>query len=102
MSIIDEISYEWMDLMHGGSHHPIADDRCANQELALAASALAMPPDIASEYDVTLYPWGEIPALDRRTALIRAAALLILEIDRLDRALPAEIKRALSDAGKPT
>lgn len=57
------------------------DDEHDNGELAFAASALAMDSD-------GLWPWGRtgFPAGTRREQLVKAAAMLVADIERIDRA----------------
>lgn len=62
------------------------DDEHVNDELATAAAVYALGPEY-EKIDETLWPWhpDEPKFKDRRRDLIRAAALLVAEIERLDR-----------------
>lgn len=66
------------------------DDTHNNGELALAAMAYACPEHVSQFFDandIRLWPFAGEPAFnDRRHDLVRAAALLIAEIERIDRA----------------
>lgn len=97
MSVVDEIAAErqrQIDVEGWGAKH---DDKHLQGELALAASSYAYAaaaPD--RERDRLLrgrpvppqWPWAAHwwKPKDRRRDLIRAAALLVAEIERLDRA----------------
>jgi hypothetical protein len=66
------------------------DDEHANYELARAAACYMISPPFDPEDDFVLglWPWGEA-AFKPRTArenLVRAGALILAEIERLDRA----------------
>lgn len=60
-------------------------------ELAQAAACYALPQGLMSwleKRDITLWPWApeRRSSTDRRSDLVKAAALILAEIDRLDRA----------------
>lgn len=64
---------------------PEHDDEHNNRELAHAAASFAMAgahPDHAQ----LMWPWGILKIKDERSNLIRAGALIVAEIERLDRA----------------
>jgi hypothetical protein len=61
-------------------YHPLHDDTHCDGELARAAAAYITG-------DITLWPWDRTywKPKTRRSDLVRAAALLVAEIERLDR-----------------
>lgn len=77
---------------------PEHDDQHRKGELAMAAAAYAISDKTRSDgrcpYLALLWPWspGWWKPKDRRRDLVRAAALLIKEIERLDRAEKAGAK----------
>jgi len=71
------------------------DDSHANEELALAACVYAMPREEANSKHSSgvpvwrvLWPWDAewLKPTDRRRDLVKAGALIVAEIERLDRA----------------
>ena len=93
-------------------HHPEHDDAHPNGEIAAYAAFYAMPP-AAREWPATETGYGEtwgeaivpadwsVPKVgDRRGELVKAGALILAEIERLDRAaLPASSSSAESAGG---
>jgi hypothetical protein len=70
------------------------DDSHTDDNLALAAAWYALPEDCRHQFDVNdfgFWPWERMDykPKGRRRDLVRAAALLIAEIERLDRKSPA-------------
>jgi len=76
------------------------DDEHVNDEIAALACFYAMPPG-AREWDTSStgyglrlgdailpHGWGSIEDGDRRRELVKAGALILAEIERLDRLLP--------------
>ena len=63
------------------------DDKYKHNELALAAVVYALPTDLRREYFADLWPWDTkwYKSTNRRRNLVKAAALIIAEIDRIDR-----------------
>lgn len=61
------------------------DDEHINNELALAAASLACQSYLPGHAE-QLWPWDGIKDKGHRQNCVRAAALLIAEIERLDRA----------------
>lgn len=70
---------------------PAHDDEHADGALALAASAYAMP-NAMDGYAPRQWPWSMAwwKPKDRRRNLVKAGALILAEIERLDRAAPAK------------
>ena len=69
---------------------PEHDDKQDEEELAKAATVYACPKwfrDWLDVNDVILWPWGPewFKPADRRNDLIKAGALILAEIERLDR-----------------
>ncbi len=94
-SIIEDFARERARQISVKGYGPAHDDAHDREELAYAAATYAMGQhhNLLVQYDVSLWPFGEEPRFkDRRTDLIRAGALIVAEIERLDRA--AEIERA--------
>lgn len=71
-------------------YSPISDDAYVDQELARASAAYALV-GAGKATGEMFYPWPgrEWAPEDRRTALIRAAALAVAEVERLDRQIAA-------------
>ncbi len=73
-------------------HTEERDDLCHEGELALAAAVYAMPwqkKNFLKDKGINLWPFSSAsfkPAANQRRDLVKAAALIIAEIDRLDRA----------------
>jgi hypothetical protein len=68
------------------------DDQHEHGELALAAACYAMDGvGLGNPRGATHWPWGadEFKSRDHRSNLIRAGALIVAEIERLDRAIGA-------------
>ncbi len=67
------------------------DDEHDNGDLARAAICYAADGSQKLDCIAWLAPWGQDPftTTDRRADLIRAAALLVAEVERLDRAYPS-------------
>lgn len=87
MGAIDDIAAErrrQIEVEGWSSEH---DDAHAGGEMADAAACYAHGELIQDEADGRLWPWSEDwwKPKDRRSDLVRAAALLVAEIDRIDR-----------------
>jgi len=97
----DVLAERWRQIAEEG-HHLEHDDAYPNGEIAAYAAFYAMPP-AARDWPATETGYGEtwgeaiVPANwsvpkvgDRRSELVKAGALILAEIERLDRgALPA-------------
>lgn len=94
-SIIEDIARERARQISVKGYGPAHDDYHDFEELACAAATYALGPchhPLKIQHR-DLWPFIEGPKFkDRRTDLIRAGALIVAEIERLDRA--AEIERA--------
>ncbi len=71
--------------------YPEQDDELSDESLAQAAACYAMPQNLMDWFalnDISLWPWDAThwKPTDRRTNLVKAGALILAEIDRLDRA----------------
>ena len=87
--IFSEISHErWQQISMG--YTPEHDDAEYGGQLAIAAACYATPPDERVAIVKSFWPWEEFSwkpsKTDRRKELIKAAALIVAEIERLDRA----------------
>lgn len=86
--ILAAIEAERKKQIMGEGYFPSHDDQYVNGELALAASVYAHPTEGRNISD---WPFGEKRyhpnAMDRRIELIKAAALIVAEIERINRAL---------------
>ena len=80
--------------IHAEGFDEAHDERNADGELADAAACYAMDPEFRSYVDASgntildlIWPWDAKwwKPKDRRRNLVRAAALIIAEIDRMDR-----------------
>jgi hypothetical protein len=78
------------------------DDEHDEGELAAAAACLAYsahqqvtgtaPQDVVDDWIVVLWPWSEpFKAKNPRNDLLRAAALIVAEVERLDRLAPPPV-----------
>lgn len=66
---------------------PEHDDTHEGGELAQAAAALALPPKAFHYSRLSFWPWDKwMSGGARRDELVKAAALIVAEIERLDRA----------------
>jgi hypothetical protein len=85
MTVIDEVAAERQRQITGEGYSRAHDDHEHDDgSIAIAAACYALPLEL---YDVDIWPWaGRINRKDRRRDLVRAAALLVAEIERLDRA----------------
>jgi hypothetical protein len=85
-----EIMQERIRQLRDEGHTPSQDDNLVGGELAMAAVAYAMDPDtrcFLHANGIATWPLdGEPNHKTRRQDLIRAAALLVAEIERIDRA----------------
>jgi len=100
MSVIDEIAAERRRQIEAEGWTPEHDDTHGDGSLAAAAAAYAEhAADWARAADFRTYPRALAPRIwpwstkwwkpkDRRRDLIRAAALIVAEVERLDRATP--------------
>jgi hypothetical protein len=94
VSVIDEIAAERRRQIESEGWTPEHDDVHQNGELAAAAGCYAMhasqpaSAQVPSGYAPQDWPWDAVwwKPKSRRRDLIRAAALIVAEIERLDRA----------------
>ena len=107
MTIVDEIVTERRRQIEVEGWTLEHDDGHEREELTYAAACYATPRRIfvASKVGTRLdykdaWPWGEVwwKPKDRRRDLVRAAALIVAEIERLDRAAVRSAKET-GDAG---
>lgn len=97
-AITDEILLERMRQMQQEGWTLDHDDQHRSGEMALAAALYALPYQSLKQGDfaglqMTLeltYDWHVKPDPDPRRRLVKAAALIVAEIERLDRATKAE------------
>lgn len=97
MSVIDEIAAERRRQIEVEGWTPEHDDLHQDGELAAAAGVYALYDLMSGDADRErvlreMWPWDDYwwkPA-DRRRDLVRAAALIVAEIERLDRAAAQE------------
>ena len=89
MAAIDEIAAERRRQIEQEGWSADHDDSHVHGELARAAAAYAWESCMAMGYQ--FWPWSEDwwKPKDPRHDLVRAAALIVAEIERLDRALEA-------------
>ena len=82
--IFDLIASERERQIEEEGYSPKRDDGYVNNELALAAAAYC----VANDSYVSLWPWAPktFKPRGRRRNLVRAAALIVAEIERIDRA----------------
>jgi hypothetical protein len=85
--VVAEIAVERQRQIASEGWSPEHDDTHKNGELADAAACYAVSSaSLEGRWGRTIWPWQwEFKPKDRRRNLIRAAALIIAEIDRLDR-----------------
>lgn len=94
MSAIDDIKAERLRQMHQEHWSTQHDDRHTRGELAQAAGCYALhagqpePAQVRPGYAPQDWPWEARwwKPKDRRRDLVRAGALIVAEIERLDRA----------------
>jgi hypothetical protein len=87
MSAIEAIAAERQRQIEAEGWTPEHDDEHDDGQLAKAASCYASPPDCTNRHFD--WPWAMEwwkPSEDRRRELVKAAALIVAEIERLDRA----------------
>lgn len=96
---ITEIADERLRQIKAEGWMPEHDDAHRDGELAKAAACYALSEQIEAKrafqrasYEVTIWPWDDEwwKPKDRRSDLIRAGALIVAEIERLDRAAIGE------------
>lgn len=96
MSAITEIAAERRRQIEGEGWTPEHDDQHASGEMAMAAAAYAYNAgqgETGRSWNVgrhpVVWPWSDEwwKPKDRRRDLVRAAALIVAEIERLDRAV---------------
>ena len=100
MSVIEEIAAERRRQIEAEGWTPEHDDTHRSGEMALAAAAYALHSGRALQYltythvshTPAWWPWSTHwwKPKDRRRDLVRAAALIVAEIERLDRAAAQE------------
>ena len=92
MTVIDEIAAERQRQITAEGYSPAHDDQHYQNEIAKAAAAYALGKDVVTnitgERHIRLWPWEQEfwKPKTRREDLIRAGALIVAEIERLDRA----------------
>ena len=87
-TVIDEVEDERLRQITHEGHRLEYDDELVNGELARAAAFYALGSDVIGGPAGVQTPWPadfEYKPKNRRRDLIRAAALIIAEIERLDR-----------------
>ena len=100
MSAIDDVAAERKRQIEAEGWTTKHDDRIVSGDLARAAACYALY-DVADEYIIDLWPFGvrcRLPRLkpkDPRRNLVRAAALIVAEIERLDRAAARTAAKAI-------
>lgn len=98
MNICDEIEAERFRQVWAEGFLPTRDDKYTGGELAMAAAAYAMSYkatfDGRCPYRALLWPWNVSwwKPTNRRRDLIKAGALIVAEIERLDRLQAPERK----------
>ncbi len=86
MSVIEDIAAERARQIEAEGWTPNCDDEYRNGELARAAASYAL--HAAFFRDAAEHEWWK--PKDRRRDLVRAGALIVAEIERLDRAAARE------------
>lgn len=89
LGVIGEIERERFRQIESENWTPEHDDAHRFGEMSAAAACYALYPDYFSDADVkTVWPWSREwwKPKGRRRDLVRAAALIVAEIERLDRA----------------
>ena len=90
MNVVDEIRNERARQVSAEGWSPQHDDQQLHGELAYAAAAYALG---APGFWPTAWPRAHWKPKSRRRDLVRAAALLVAEIERIDRSdLPAAVE----------
>lgn len=93
MTVIDEIAAERARQVAAEGWDDDHDDRHIKGELRQAAAYYATPDRFR---DNSMWPWGDFrKPKDSRTDLIRAGALIVAEIERLDRAADRAARQAM-------
>lgn len=87
ITVWDEIRSE-RDHQYALGYTPEHDDGHTDRTIARAAAAYALAGQARSQDGTMIYPWDieTFKPKDARDSLIKAAALCIAEIERLDRA----------------
>ena len=84
--IIEAINKERMRQITAEGYFTSRDDEWTKGELGMAAAVYAMPPD---ERDMSIWPFGEKAYRPHQTnrvrEIVKAAALIVAEIERLER-----------------
>lgn len=93
MSVVDEIAAERKRQVEAEGWSARHDDQHEEGELALAAMCYAAPDwlrEFFTNNDIFIWPWDLTwwKPKNLRRDLIRAAALIVAEIERLDRQVP--------------
>lgn len=85
---LHDVAAERFRQIHAEGWTPEHDDQHKNGELARAAACYTISYDLGTERDL-LWPWSEDwwKPSDPRRNLVKAGALILAEIDRLDRAV---------------
>lgn len=97
--VISDVAAERLRQIEAEGYSPAHDDKHTDGELALAAAMYAIPydnPDIDQDDFIGLQMaleigsgWTVKPDTDKRRRLVKAAALIVAEVERLDRAANA-------------
>lgn len=103
---VDVLSERWRQIS-GEGWTPEHDDEHDQGEMALAAasyiqSAFYLPPDYTAQPSPDNWPWSRSwwKPKSRRRDLVRAAALIIAEIERLDRAAERGMQELADESQK--
>lgn len=92
MGIADEIVEERVRQRQNENYSPVHDDDHKSGELARAAAAYALHAAVPHDHNTVACVWPflteEFNGKDPRRDLVRAGALILAEIERLDRQPP--------------
>ena len=106
----DDVMKERLRQIDAEGYDPAHDDEHVNDEIAALACFYAMP-DGARDWDATSTGYGDtlghaiipenwsVKTGDRRRELVKAGALILAEIERLDRMQPNNEDQRLKSAG---
>lgn len=89
-SVLSEVAAERLRQVEVEGYTIVSDDAQTAGELARGAGAYAL--DAAGQHSGAIFwpfPYLQWKPVDRRQSLIKAAALAVAEIERIDRAAPA-------------
>lgn len=88
MSAIEDIALERKRQVESEGYDAAHDDAHTDGSLARAAAAYAMTAARPLAANIGIWPWAYMywKPKDKRTNLVKSAALIIAEIERIDRA----------------